>query len=108
MRVYICSALVSFIMLAAVSGCTSQPPPPAVVRGMNVNGYDFDFEFAHPLKMMADANSVTITSGKGEIRVSDAKLWVDGKSFGPVKTKDKISVLGGKVTVNGEDRKPDA
>ncbi len=107
MRVCICSAWVSFIMLAAVSGCTSQPPPTAVVRGMNVNGYEFEYEFVPPLKMMADANSLSITSGKAEIRVADGKLWVDGKSFGPVKMKDKISVLGGKVNVNGEDRKPE-
>jgi hypothetical protein len=30
------------------------------------------------------------------------------RSYGAVKPKDGISVIGGKVSVNGEERKPDA
>jgi hypothetical protein len=107
MRAGIRSAFVSFVLLLAGAGCNSPPPPPAVVHGQ-VNGFEVEYELVPPLSITADASSWTITTEKAEIRVSDGKLRVDGKSFGSVKPKDKISVVGGRVSVNGEDRKPDA
>jgi hypothetical protein len=94
-------------MLVA-TGCNNQPAGPILVRGMNVNGYEFDYEHVAPSSIQADSNNLTITAGKSQIAVTDGKLRVDERSYGVVKPKDRISVIGGKVSVNGEERKPDA
>ena len=93
-------------MLVA-TGCNKQPAGPIFIRGMNVNGYEFDYELTRPSSIQADSKGLRITAGKVEIAVADEKLLVDGRSYGVVKPKDHISVIGGKVSVNNEERKPD-
>jgi hypothetical protein len=96
------------VALCLVLGCNNQPASPAVIRGMGVNGYEFDYEMRSPSSILADAQGLSIVSGKTQIRVADGKLSVNGRPHGAVRPKDRISVVGGKVSVNGEERKPDA
>ena len=98
--------IVATLLLA--TGCNNQPATPLVVRGMNINGYEFEYEFATASSIQADSKDLSITAGKLQIAVTDSKLQVDGRSYGAVKPKDRISVIGSKVSVNGEERKPDA
>jgi len=98
-------AILATIMVAA--GCNNQPAGEIFVRGMDVNGYEFDYELVTPSSIQADSEQVLITAGKNQIAVTDGKLRVDGRSYGVVKPKDRISVIGGKVSVNGDERKPE-
>jgi hypothetical protein len=75
---------------------------------MNINGYEFDYELVEPSSIQADSKDLSVTAGKRQIAVTDGKLRVDGRTYGVVKPKDRISTIGGKVSVNGEERKPDA
>ena len=82
----------------------AQPAEPIAVRGMNVNGYEFDYELVSPSSILADSRDVHLSTGKTHIDIVEGKLSVDGRSYGSVKPKDHISVEGGKVSVNGEVR----
>jgi hypothetical protein len=95
------------VTLLLATGCNNQPATPRVVRGTNINGYEFEYEFATASSIQADSKDVSITAGKHQIAVTDGKLRVDGRSYGAVKPKDRISTIGGKVSVNDEERKPD-
>lgn len=95
------------VLLLGTIGCNHQTSVPLVVHGMNVNGYEFDYELAEPSSIEADSASLRISSGKHRIEVVKGKLRVDDRPYGNVKTKDRISVVGGQVSVNGETRKPD-
>jgi hypothetical protein len=106
MRAFRSVAILATMLVA--TGCNNQPAGPLVVRGMNVNGYEFDYEYVAPGSIQADSKDVSISAGKNQIAVTDGKLRVDGRSYGVVKPKDRISVIGGKVSVNGEERKPDS
>lgn len=102
-------AEVVVVLLAfGAGGCNSKPATPLVVRGVHVNDYEFDYELVPPLSIRADAQSVTITTGKEAIHVADGQLRVNGRPYGTVKSKDHIAVVGGEVTVNGEKRAPEA
>jgi len=100
--------LQSFAVIALVvvaTGCNSQPNGSILVRGMGVNGYEFDYEMTSPSSIQADSREVHISTGKRRIEVIEGTLRVDGRSYGVVKQKDRISVDGDKVSVNGEARK---
>ena len=75
---------------------------------MNVNGYVFDYEFVTPGGLQADSESLELRSAGHQIAVRGENLEIDGKPYGIVKPKDHISVIGGKVTVNGQERQPEA
>lgn len=96
------------LILSIMTGCGGPRTGPLVVQGMTINGYDLEYEFAGPGSIQVDANSLMINTGKTTIAVADGKLRVDGRSYGAVKPKDRISTVGGTVTVNGEERKPDS
>jgi hypothetical protein len=96
----------SFAVVAMIvaTGCKDQQPGPVLVRGMNINDYEFDYE-GFPQTIQADAGDVHISTGKTQIEVVDRTLRVDGRSYGWIKPKDRVSVDGDKVSVNGEVRK---
>lgn len=94
------------VMLLA-SGCNGPAAGTVVTHGI-LNGYELEYELVAPHSIVADAEQVSITTGKNQIRIADGKLNVDGGSYGMVKPKDRISVVGGKVSVNDRERKPDA
>jgi hypothetical protein len=101
------SILIGGALVLSAIGCSREPAGPAIVHGMNVNGYEIEYELAPSSSILADATSLTISAGKTTIRIADSKLNVDGKAFGTVKASDRITAVGGKVTVNGEERKPE-
>jgi phage baseplate assembly protein gpV len=71
---------------------------------MEVNGFVFDYDMTSPSSTLAGESGLAINTGKTTIQVADGKLSVDGRYYGTVKVKDRIAVLGGKVSVNGEER----
>lgn len=91
-------------MLISVSGCEDQKAGPLVIRGMNVNGYVFDFENL-PTSIQADSEDVRISTARDQIEVVDGTLKINGEPYGKVNAEDRISISGDKVTVNGEARK---
>lgn len=96
----------SFVVIALMTvatGCHEKQAGPLHVRGMNVNGYEFDYDNL-PNSIQADAEDLRISAGKTQIEVIEGILRVDGRSYGAVKPKDRVSVLGGNVSVNGETR----
>jgi hypothetical protein len=95
--------VIAIVILA--TGCNSQQTDAILIRGMNINGYEFDYEMRSPSSIQADSRAVHISGGKTKIEVVEGKLRVDGRSFGLVKQNDRISVDGDKVSVNGEARK---
>jgi hypothetical protein len=95
-------------MLLVAAGCNNQPAGPVVVQGMKVNEYEFDYELVSPSSIRADAQVLSISTGQNQIGITDGKLSVDVRPYDMVKPKDRISVVGGKVSVNGQERKPDA
>jgi len=91
-------------LLISVSGCQNQQTEPLVIRGMNVNGYVFDFENL-PTSIQADSQDVRISTAKTQIEVIEGTLRIDGEPYGKVNTEDRISISGSKVSVNGIARK---
>jgi hypothetical protein len=91
-------------LLMVWAGCQPESGKAILVRGMNVNGYEFDYELTSPSSIQADSRDVQIRSGKILIEVVEGKLRVDGRSYGAVKQKDRIAVEGDRVSVNGEVR----
>ncbi|HWB08464.1 MAG TPA: hypothetical protein VG826_04540 [Pirellulales bacterium] len=96
-------SMVIVVLMTVSLGCQDQPTGPLHVRGMNVNGYEFDYDHL-PDSIQADAEDVRISAGKTQIEVVGGTLRVDGRSYGSVKPKDHISLVGTKVSVNGELR----
>jgi hypothetical protein len=77
----------------------------SVVYQFETNDYKFEY----------DGEQKRVTIGPGLMRmarhpedivVSKGTLWVGDRDYGSVALKDRISVVGGKVTVNGQERKP--
>ena len=103
----ICAGLLlTLISFAASGGCGSKPPGSGV--------YQFE---TNDYKMEYDGQQKRTTIGPGFIRmvrhpediaVTEGVLRVGGRDYGPVAIKDKISVVGGKVAVNGQERKSPA
>jgi len=101
--------LFRFLVVASLvfaGGCGTKSATPPVVHGLTVNGFELEYELVPPLSITADANSLAISTGKGQIRVAEGKLWVHNRDYGTVQTKDRISVIGESVTVNGRAREP--
>ena len=90
-------------LLVSVWGCQDQQTVPLAVRGMIVNGYEFDFENL-PTSIQADSQNVRIRTAETQIEVVDGALRIDGASYGKVKAQDRISVAGDKVSVNDTPR----
>ena len=88
------------------SGCGSNPPGPLIYR---FETGDYKFEY--------DGQQKRITIGDGlmrmvrhpeDIEVSDGALRVGPRDYGAVAKNDTISVVGGKVAVNGQERQTTA
>ena len=90
-------------LMTVAIGCHERQAGPLHVRGMNVNGYEFDYDNL-PNSIQADSRDVHIAAGTTRIDVVEGTLRVEGRSYGAVKPKDCISVVGGTVSVNGEAR----
>ncbi len=107
MQRWACVGGLSIALLVNGVGRHSRSSAPAVITGLTVNGVDFEYERVPGMSIQADAQDLRIRSDKAVIEVSGGELRVNGRSFGRVRPRDRISVVGGKVTVNGEERKTD-
>ncbi len=97
-----CALLLTLTIVAGAGGCGSRPSGPLVYQ-FSTNEYHFEYD--------GDQKRVTIGPGlmrmvrhPEDIEVSDGKLRVGPRDYGAVAKNDKISVVGGKVTVNGQER----
>lgn len=85
-------------------GCDSRPTGSTLFQ-FATNDYQFE----------CDGQQKRVTIGPGlmrmsrhpeDIEVSDGTLKVGNRDYGAVARKDQISVIGGKVAVNGQIREP--
>lgn len=95
-------------VLVFACGCNNAPAPPLVGSIGVLNGYEIECELVAPIHIHTDATRSVVTTGKTTVAIVEGKLSVGGKAHGTVSPNDKIRVVGDKVMVNGQDRKPDA
>ena len=96
-----------FAMLAIVAGatgCDSKPATP-VVYPLESGDYSFEVD-GDQKKVTTGTGFVRIVRSPEDIEVSNGTLRVGPRDYGAVARKDKISVVGGKVAVNGQERRP--
>ena len=88
--------------LAASAGCDSKTNVP-VVYHFETNDYKFEYD-GQQKRVTIGAGLMRMLRYPEDIEVSGGRLRVGPREYGTVKRKDKISVVGGKVAVNGQDR----
>ena len=99
----ICAGVLLTI-LASYGGCGSGGDRPVVYQ-LRTNDYEIEFD-GQQKKATIGAGAVLIVRTPEDIRVVEGLLQVGPRDYGTVQLKDKISVVGGKVAVNGRERSP--
>jgi hypothetical protein len=94
----------TLLALAALTGCGPKPSGSTIYQ-FETNDYKFEY----------DGEQKRVTLGPGlmrmvrhpeDIEVSKGTLRVGPRDYGAVELKDRISVVAGKVAVNGRERTP--
>jgi len=97
-------ATVAPCLLLALLGCRGDRENSTIYR---VETTDYTIAF--------DGDQKRTTTGPGFVRmvripedllIQDGRLAVGGRDYGEVARRDEIAVVGGKVKVNGNERKP--
>lgn len=81
------------------------PPPTATVYPFETGDYSFECD-GEPKKTIIGTGLMRMSRYPEDIEVQDGKLRVGRRDYGTVAKKDRISVVEGKVAVNGQVRKP--
>ena len=90
--------------LAGSGGCGWQADRPVVYQ-IRTNDYVIEFD-GQQKKATIGEGVFLIVRIPEDIRVVEGALRVGDREYGAVKLKDRISVVGGKVAINGQERKP--
>jgi hypothetical protein len=99
----ICSGLL-LIAIAASGGCDSDGSRAAVYQ-LRTNDYELEFDGLQ--KRTTDrVGAFRMVRIPEDIEVIEGRLKVGPRDYGAVQLKDKISVVGRKVAVNGQERTP--
>jgi hypothetical protein len=98
-----CIGLILSIIVAC-GGCGSDVDRPVVYK-IQTNDYEVEFD-GQQKKATIAVGAFLIVRIPEDIRVVDGMLQVGPRDYGAVRLKDKISVVGGKVAVNGRERTP--
>ena len=101
-RTMFAGLLISTVVGSA--GCRSEPDGSFVYQ-IKMKDYDVEFD-GHQKKATIAEDHFLIVRIPEDIRVSEGTLQVGRREYGEVHARDKISVVGGKVSVNGRERKP--
>ncbi len=86
------------------AGCSTRPDHPMIYE-IKTNDYVVEFD-GKQKRATIGAELVTIVRIPEDIQVAGGLLRVGPHDYGSVKRNDKISVVGGKVAVNGQARSP--
>jgi len=87
------------------AGCGSKPEQ-APVYQIKTNDYELEFDGQQKKATFGDGHFLIVRDYSEDIRVAEGRLSVGKTNYGAVRIKDRISVVGGKVSVNGLERKP--
>jgi hypothetical protein len=96
----------SLAILSGLAGCGSKTSGPVVYR-FQTNDYQFEYD-GEQKRTTIGPGLMRMVRYPDDIEVSTGSLRVGPRDYGAVALKDRISVVGGKVTVNGQERKPSA
>jgi hypothetical protein len=102
LRIILRFALLGSILTLA--GCDSRPSDSTVFR-FEANDYQFEYD-GQQKKITIAPGLMRMVRHPENIEVLDGVLRVGRRDYGAVARKDKISVVAGKVAVNGQERKP--
>src|SRR5262245_7308764 len=103
MRAVLSMVAVSIALVLGGCGQTSQPG-----TAKPVAGYNFEVRGAGGAYTKGQAATFSAQAGANSAEVKDGKLSVNGKSYGVVADGATILVEeSGKVTVNGQERRPE-
>ena len=101
-RGFLAVLLVTF--LVGSGGCGPKADP-RVVYQIKTNDYVVEFD-GQQKKATIGLGHVVIIRIPEDIRVAEGQLSVGKRDYGTTRPGDKISVVGGKVLVNGQERTP--
>jgi hypothetical protein len=93
------------LLLAAGSGGCGWRSEATVVHVIKTGDYEVEFDGQQKRATLA-AGHFLIVRDSGDIGVFEGNLWVGNRNYGTVRPKDKISVVGGTISVNGQKRSP--
>jgi hypothetical protein len=93
------------VTLLACSGGCGPKADPRVVYQIKTNDYEIEFDGQQKKATIGSGHFVIVRLPE-DIRVSEGQLTVGKRDYGAVRSADKISVVGGKVLVNGQVRTP--
>ena len=85
----------------ASAGCDG--PPGSAVYRFEMNDYQFECD-GQQKRVTEGAGLIRIVRHPENIEVSDGTLRGGPRDYGAVARKDRISVVAGKVAVNGRER----
>jgi VanZ like family len=94
----------SLLIVGDSIGCDSRPSDSTVLR-FEANDYQFEYD-GQQKKITIAPGLMRMVRHPENIEVLDGVLRVGRRDYGAVARKDKISVVAGKVAVNGQERKP--
>jgi len=96
------------VVLAALllTGCGSKSSGPIVYQ-FETNDYKFEYD-GEQKRTTIGPGLMRMSRHPEDIAVSQGTLWVGNRDYGTVARNDRISVVGGKVAVNGQERRPAA
>ena len=102
----ICRRLALLILstIATSAGCGSKPSGPTVYQ-FETNDYKIEYD-GEQKRTTIGPGLMRMVRHPEDIEVSDGELRVGPRDYGTVARHDKISVVGGKVAVNGQERRP--
>ena len=93
------------IALVTCSGGCGTKPDRSTVYQIKTNDYIVEFDGLQK-RATIGTDLLLIARIPEDIRVAEGTLRVGARDYGSVRRNDKISVVGGKVSVNGEVRTP--
>jgi VanZ like family len=94
----------SLLTIATSVGCGSKSAEPIVYQ-FETNDYKIEYD-GEQKRTTIGPGLMRMVRHPEDIEVSDGELRVGPRNYGAVARHDKISVVGDKVAVNGQERRP--
>lgn len=95
--------VIVFVVVVALAGCSKSEPPINIDIGRSVS-----VEFPNGGSLVLGLTGEVKAKNSGvDVLLKDGRVSIDGKDYGTLKAGDKVKIeASGKVTVNGEERRP--
>ena len=98
--------LASLMLLATWAGCRSKPEG-SIIYQFQTNDYDVEYD-GQQKRTTIGPGLMRMARHPEDIEISQGTLRVGNRDYGAVARRDKVSVVAGKVAVNGQARTPSA